>query len=574
MAENKPDNTPDTEIAPSGKDFIRTIIDEDIEAGRFEGQVVTRLPPEPNGFLHIGHAKAFLLSSGVADEFGGRCNLRFDDTNPLKEETAFVEAIKTDLRWLGIDWKENEYFASDYYGALHDMAVTLIRNGKAYVDDLSAEETRKHRGTLTEPGTNSPFRNRSIEENLELFGKMRAGDYEDGARVLRAKIDMASPNMNMRDPVMYRIMHAHHHRTGDDWCIYPTYDWAHGQSDSIEGITHSLCDLAFEDHRPLYDWFLDELGIHHPRQIEFARLNLTYTVLSKRKLRRLVEEGHVSGWDDPRMPTLSGLRRRGYTPEILRAFIKRIGMSKTHSMVDIALLEFITREELNKSAPRVMAVLDPILVIVDNYPADSSEQLEAENNPEDPDSGTRTLTFGRELYIEREDFKEDPPRKYFRLSPGKEVRLKHAYYITCTDVVKDDTGKISEIHCTYDPATKGGSSEDGRKIKGTLHWVTAAEAVDARVCLFDRLFTSENVEEQENFLDHLNADSLTILDHCKLEPALKDSITGDRMQFLRQGYYSRDTENTGDGRPVFNRIVGLRDSWAKIERQTGGKTKA
>ena len=553
--------------AESGKDFIRTFIEEDIASGRFGGKVITRLPPEPNGYPHIGHAKAFLLDYNVAVENGGYCNLRFDDTNPLKEETAFVDAIKSDLQWIGIDWGEREYYASDYYQALYDMALVLIKKGKAYVDDLTAEQVREHRGTLTEPGKNSPFRNRTVEENLDLFARMKNGEYGDGEKTLRAKIDMATPNINMRDPVMYRIIHTPHHRTGDTWCIYPTYDWAHGQSDSIEGITHSLCDLGYEDHRPLYDWFLDELEIHHPRQIEFARLVLTHTVLSKRKLRKLVEEGIVNGWDDPRLPTLRGLRRRGYTPSIIRAFILRIGMSKTHSMVDMALLEYFAREELNKSATRVMAVLNPVKLIIDNFPDDKTEELEADNNPEDPDAGKRKITFSKELYIERDDFSEDPPPKYFRLAPGKEVRLKHGYYVTYASCVKDPaTGEVTEVHCTYDPKTKGGWSDDGRKVRGTLHWVSADNSADIQVRLYDKLFTREEMEETDDYIEYLNPDSLKILDGCKIEAGV-DAETGNGLQFLRHGYFCKDPDESDDGRQVFNRIVPLRDSWAKIKKK-------
>ena len=553
--------------AESGKDFIRTFIEEDIASGRFGGKVITRLPPEPNGYPHIGHAKAFLLDYNVAVENGGYCNLRFDDTNPLKEETAFVDAIKSDLQWIGIDWGEREYYASDYYQALYDMALVLIKKGKAYVDDLTAEQVREHRGTLTEPGKNSPFRNRTVEENLDLFERMKNGEYGDGEKTLRAKIDMASPNINMRDPVMYRIIHTPHHRTGDTWCIYPTYDWAHGQSDSIEGITHSLCDLGYEDHRPLYDWFLDELEIHHPRQIEFARLVLTHTVLSKRKLRKLVEEGIVNGWDDPRLPTLRGLRRRGYTPSIIRAFILRIGMSKTHSMVDMALLEYFAREELNKSATRVMAVLNPVKLIIDNFPDDKTEELEADNNPEDPDAGKRKITFSKELYIERDDFSEDPPPKYFRLAPGKEVRLKHGYYVTYASCVKDPaTGEVTEVHCTYDPKTKGGWSDDGRKVRGTLHWVSADNSADIQVRLYDKLFTREEMEETDDYIEYLNPDSLKILDGCKIEAGV-DAETANGLQFLRHGYFCKDPDESDDGRQVFNRIVPLRDSWAKIKKK-------
>ena len=566
MEKSNPEN------AGTGKDFIRTRIDEDTLSGKYGGKVTTRLPPEPNGFMHIGHAKAFLLSYNVAAEHNGVCHLRFDDTNPLKEETLYVDAIKDDLHWLGIDWGKHEYYASDYYGALYDYAVELVKKELAYVDDLSAEEIREHRGTLTKAGINSPYRDRKVSENIDLLERMKNGEFKDGECVLRAKIDMASPNINMRDPVMYRIIHTHHHRTGDSWCIYPTYDWAHGQSDSIEEITHSLCDLGFEDHRPLYDWFLEQLKIHRPTQIEFARLRLTHTILHKRRLRKLVEEGHVSGWDDPRMPTIAGLKRRGYNASIIRAFIDRVGMSKTRSLVDLALLEFHAREELNKTAPRVMAVIDPVKVIIDNYPENETEMIEAENNPEDQSAGKRSITFSKELYIEREDFREDPPKKYFRMSPGREVRLKHAYYVTCVSIEKDaDTGRVLTIHCTYDPATKGGWSDDGRKVKGTMHWVSAAHAQTAQIRVFDRLFTKENIEDEtDDFLSYLNPESITLFENAKVEPSLKDSESGDTFQFLRQGYYIRDPENAETGLPVYNRIVALRDGWAKIEKK-GGK---
>jgi len=546
--------------------FIRDIIEEDIRNNKNDGRVNTRFPPEPNGYLHIGHAKAICLDYGLAEEYGGKYNLRFDDTNPTKEETHYVEVIKKDIRWLGFDWEDREFYASDYFDQLYEYAVKLIKDGKAYVDDLTAEEIREYRGTLTEPGKNSPYRDRSVEENLDLFERMKAGEFPDGSRVLRAKIDMASGNLNMRDPVMYRIMHAEHHRTGDKWCIYPMYDWAHGQSDSIEGITHSMCDISFEDHRPLYDWFIDQLGIHHPQQIEFARLNLTYTVLSKRKLIQLVTGGHVSDWDDPRMPTLSGLRRRGYTPEAIRRFCDRIGAAKRDSMVEVALLEHTLRDELNKLSPRVMAVLKPLKVIIDNYPEGRVEELEAINNPEDPEAGTRKIPFTREIYIEQDDFLEDPPKKFFRLAPDREVRLKHAYFIKCEKVIKDDRGEIVELHCTYDPATKSGEATDGRKVKGTLHWVSAAHAVDATVRLYDRLFNKENPLEDEDFISNLNPDSLEILTGCKVEPSLAEAATGSRFQFLRHGYFCVDTVDSKPGAPVFNRTVGLRDSWAKIQK--------
>lgn len=550
-------------------DFIRTIIEEDIKTNKNNGRVHTRFPPEPNGYLHIGHAKSICLNFGLAREYNGLCNLRFDDTNPIKEEVEYVDSIKEDIRWLGFDWEDREYYASDYFEKLYEFAIQLIKAGKAYVDDLSADKIREYRGTLTEPGKESPFRNRSIDENLDLFERMRAGEFPDGARTLRAKIDMASGNLNMRDPVMYRILRAHHHRTGDIWCIYPTYDWAHGQSDSIERITHSICTLEFEDHRPLYNWFIEQLGIFPSRQIEFARLNLSYTVISKRMLLQLVEERHVSGWDDPRMPTISGMRRRGYTPESIRDFCDRIGLAKRESTVDIALLEHCLREDLNRRAQRVMAVLRPIRLIIDNYPEDRVETLDAVNNPEDESMGMRKVPFSRILYIEREDFREDPPSKFFRLAPGREVRLKHAYYVTCQKVVKDKkTGEILDIHCTYDPDTRGGWSKDGRLVKGTLHWVSAAHAIDAEIRLYDHLFTVENPLEAcggTNFKDYLNLKSLETLTECKLEPGLADAKPGDRFQFLRRGYFCADPESR-KGHLVFNRTASLRDTWAKIEK--------
>ena len=553
--------------------FIRKIIEDDLRTGKFGGRVHTRFPPEPNGYLHIGHAKSICLNFGLAEEYGGLCNLRFDDTNPTKEEIEYVESIKEDIHWLGFDWEDREFYASDYFEQLYEYAVQLIKAGKAYVCDLSADEVREYRGTLTEPGRESPYRNRSVEENLDLFERMRAGEFPDGSRTLRAKIDMASPNLNLRDPVMYRILHATHHRTGDKWCIYPTYDWAHGQSDSIEGITHSICTLEFEDHRPLYDWFLDALGIYHPQQIEFARLNLTYTVMSKRKLLRLVEEGHVRGWDDPRMPTISGLRRRGYTPEAIRDFAERIGVAKRDSVVDIAFLEHCIRQDLDRRAPRAMAVLRPLKVVIDNYPDEQVEWFDADNHPKDPSMGTRKVPFSKVLYIEREDFREDPPRKYFRLAPGREVRLKHAYFITCDRVVKDEeTGEIIELHCTYDPATRGGAAPDGRKVKGTLHWVSAAHAVDAEVRLYDHLFTKENPDEGGDFLANLNPNSLEVLSGCKLEPSLAEAAPGARYQFMRQGYFCVDPDSTA-GHLVFNRTVSLRDTWAKIEKKLKERTR-
>jgi glutaminyl-tRNA synthetase len=560
-----PDKEPATAV-----NFIKTIILEDLETNKYGGRVHTRFPPEPNGYLHIGHAKSICLNFGLASEFGGLCNLRFDDTNPSKEEIEYVESIKTDVRWLGFDWADRELYASDYFEKLYEFAVKLVRKGKAYVDDLKADQIREYRGTLTEAGKQSPYRDRSIHENLDLFERMRAGEFPDGSRVLRAKIDMASPNLNMRDPVLYRILHAEHHRTGNRWCIYPMYDFAHGQCDSIEGITHSICTLEFEDHRPLYDWFLDELEIYHPRQIEFARLNLSRTVMSKRKLLELVREGHVTGWDDPRMPTLSGLRRRGYTPESIRNFCERIGVAKRDSMVDAALLEHCLREDLNKKAPRVMAVLRPLRVVIDNYPEGRVEELEALNNPEDPAAGTRKVPFSRVLYIEEEDFMEVPPKKYYRLSPGREVRLRYAYFIKCVDVVKDpSTGEVVEVHCTYDPLTKGGDAPDGRKVLATLHWVSAGHAIPAEVRLYEHLFTKTDPNEGEEGLDYktsLNPKSLEVLRSCKLEPSLAGASPGSRYQFERLGYFCADTRDWEPGNPVFNRAVTLRDEWAKIQR--------
>jgi glutaminyl-tRNA synthetase len=560
---------------PETSDFIRDIIKEDLKTGKYGGRVITRFPPEPNGYLHIGHAKSICLNFGIANNFNGKCNLRFDDTNPSKEEDEYVNSIIEDVKWLGFDWEDRLFYASDYFEKMYEYAVDLIKKGKAYVDDFNADEIRAHRGTLTEPGQNSPSRERTVEENLELFEKMRAGEFQNGEKVLRAKIDMGSPNLNMRDPVMYRIMHASHHRTGYKWCIYPMYDFAHGIEDSIENITHSICTLEFEDHRPLYDWFLDELEVYHPQQIEFARLNLTYTVMSKRKLLSLVSGGFVNGWDDPRMPTISGLRRRGYPPEVIRDFCSRIGVAKSNSTVDIALLQHCLREYLNLRAPRAMAVLDPVKVIIDNYPEGKVEELEAQNNPEDPAMGSRKILFSRELYIERGDFKEDPPKKYFRLSPGKEVRLKHAYYVKCERVVKDEnTGEIVEIHCSYDPQTKGGWSDDGRKVKGTLHWVSAAHAIDAEVRLYDHLFNKSNpyeVEEGSEFTANLNPGSLETISNCKAEPSLATAAPGDRFQFLRHGYFCVDTKDSTSERLVFNRTVSLRDSWAKIEKAQNKK---
>ncbi|MHC4621526.1 MAG: glutamine--tRNA ligase/YqeY domain fusion protein [Planctomycetota bacterium] len=557
-----------TDDSSARLDFVRSIVAEDRKAGKWEGRVHTRFPPEPNGYLHIGHAKSICLNFGIAEEFGGLCNLRFDDTNPEKEEEEYVRSIIEDVRWLGWDWQDRLYFGSDYFEQMYEYAVQLIKAGKAYVCDLTPEEVAEHRGTLTSPGKNSPYRDRSAEESLDLFKRMRNGEFPDGSRTLRAKIDMAHPNLNMRDPVMYRILHGTHHRTGDEWCVYPMYDWAHGLEDSVEGITHSICTLEFENHRPLYDWFLDELGVYHPKQIEFARLNLSYTVMSKRKLLRLVQEGLVSGWDDPRMPTISGMRRRGYSPESIRNFCKVIGVNKFNSTVDIALLEHCVREDLNRTSPRVMAVLRPLKVIIDNYPKGKLEELEAINNPEDANAGTRMVPFSRELYIEREDFMEEPPKKFYRLAPGREVRLRYAYFVTCTDVVKDSSGEIIELHCTYDPATRGGDAPDGRTVKSTLHWVSAAHAIPAEVRLYDHLFTKENpddVPEGEDFKSNVNPNSLEILTGCKVEPSLADAKPLARYQFERLGYFCVDPDTSAD-RLVFNRTVSLRDTWAKIQK--------
>ena len=555
-----------TEFTPP-PNFIRNIVAEDMKSGKFGGRVLTRFPPEPNGYLHIGHAKSICLNFGLAAEFGGLCNFRFDDTNPSKEDIEYVESIMADVRWLGCDWDDRLYYASDYFEQLYRWAVQLIKSRMAYVDRLSADEIREYRGTLTEPGKDSPDRSRSVEENLDLFERMRAGEFEDGAYVLRAKIDMASPNLNLRDPVLYRIKKEPHHRTGDEWCIYPMYDYAHGQSDSIEGITHSICTMEYEDHRPLYDWFLDELGIYHPQQIEFARLNLSYTVLSKRKLLKLVEEGHVSGWDDPRMPTLAGIRRRGYTPEAIRNFCERIGVGKADSLVDMQLLEYCLREDLNKRAPRVMGVLRPLRVVLENFPDGLVEELEAINNPEDPEAGTRKVPFSRVLFIEREDFMESPPSKFYRLAPGREVRLRYAFFIKCIGVVKDPkTGEIIELRCTYDPETRGGGAPDGRQVKATLHWVSAAHAVAAEVRLYDRLFTKANPSDDkdgEDFRVFLNPKSLEVLKPCFLEPCLAEALPGTAYQFERLGYFCLDAEDSREGAPVFNRTVSLRDSWAK-----------
>ena len=555
--------------------FIRNIVEEDIKKNKNDGRVHTRFPPEPNGYLHIGHAKSICLNFGLAAEYGGLCNLRFDDTNPSKEDVEYVDSIKEDVRWLGFDCADREYYASDYFEQLYQFADQLVRAEKAYVCDLSADEIRRYRGTLTEPGKDSPYRKRSVEENLDLFQRMRAGEFPDGSRTLRAKIDMASPNLNMRDPVMMRILRATHHRTGDRWRIYPTYDFAHGQSDSIEGITHSICTLEFEDHRPLYDWFLDQLHVHHPRQIEFARLNLTHTVLSKRKLLQLVKQGHVTGWDDPRMPTLAGIRRRGYTPESVRTFCERIGVAKRNSTVDIAMLEHCLREDLNRRAPRMMAVLRPLRVVITNYPEDKVEELEAVNNPEDPGMGTRKVPFSRVLYIEQDDFREQPPKGFFRLSPGSEVRLRYAYIIKCVDVVKDPrSGVVTELRCTYDPETKSGSAQSGRKVKATLHWVSAAHAIEAEVRLYDHLFTQENpddVEEGVDWTSSINPRSLERLTSCRLEPGLAGAAPGSSYQFERLGYFCVDPLDSAPGRLVFNRTVTLRDTWAKIERAIGNR---
>lgn len=565
MENDKNLETGKAEEAPGYKNFIQEIVEADITSLKYDARVHTRFPPEPNGYLHIGHAKSICLNFGLARDHNGLCNLRFDDTNPTKEEQEYVESIQQDVRWLGFDWGGRLYYASDYFEQLYEYAVQLIRKGKAYVCDLNADETRQYRGTLTEPGKDSPYRNRTVEENLDLFQRMRSGEFPNGFRTLRAKIDMASPNFNMRDPVMYRILHATHHRTGDKWCIYPMYDWAHGQCDSIERITHSICTLEFENHRPLYDWFIDELGIYHSQQIEFARLNITYTVMSKRKLLQLVDEGHVNGWDDPRMPTISGLRRRGYTPESIRAFADRIGVARREITTDAVWLEDSLRDDLNKRAARVMAVLRPIKLVIENYPDGQVEELEAVNNPEDPASGMRQVPFSKVLYIEQDDFREDPPKKYFRLSPGAEVRLRYAYIIKCVGVIKDEkTGEITELRCTYDPETKSGSSQSARKVKGTIHWVSALHAIDAEVRLYDRLF---NVEDPggDNWKDFLNPNSLETLRRCKLEPGLASAKPQDRFQFERLGYFCVDTESKS-GSLLFNRAVTLRDTWAKIEK--------
>ena len=550
-------------------DFVRGIIADDNRSGKFDGRVMTRFPPEPNGYLHIGHAKSICLNFGVAAEFGGACNLRFDDTNPSKEEAEFVRSIQEDVRWLGFDWGENLFYASDYFGQLFDYAIRLIEKGKAYVCDLTSDEVREYRGNLTEPGKESLYRDRSIEENLDFFRRMRAGEFEEGAHTLRAKIDMASPNLNLRDPVLYRTLKETHHRTGDEWPIYPMYDFAHGQSDSIEHITHSVCTLEFEDHRPLYDWFLDELDIYHSQQIEFARLNLTHTVLSKRRLIQLVDDGNVNGWDDPRLPTISGLRRRGYTPEAIREFCDRIGVAKRDNTVSIALLEHALRDDLNKRSPRVMGVLDPLKVVIENYPEGKSEDIVSVNNPEDMSMGERNIPFSRIVYIEKDDFREEPPPKFYRLSPGREVRLKDAYYITCTGVVKDETtGEVIELRATYDPDTHGGTSSDGRKVRGTSHWVSADHAVDAEVRIYDHLFSTEDpddVPDGGTFIENLNPESLVVLKSCKLEQGLDKAKPGERFQFLRQGYFCVDPDSTPEA-PVFNRTVPLRDTWSRMDQ--------
>jgi len=569
-----PNTEPEVAALPADapvSNFVRDIIIDDLKTNKFGGRVHTRFPPEPNGYLHIGHAKSINLNFGLAAEFGGQCNLRFDDTNPSKEETEYVDSIIEDARWLGGDWGDRMFYASDYFDQLYEWAVQLIQAGKAYVCDLSADEVRKQRGTLTEPGQESSYRNRTVEENLDLFARMKAGEFPDAARTLRAKIDMASANLNLRDPIMYRILHAEHHRTGNKWCIYPMYDFAHGQSDSIERITHSICTLEFEDHRPLYNWYIEQLGIYHPYQYEFDRLNLTYTILSKRKLLMLVQNGLVNGWDDPRMPTVSGLRRRGYTPEAIRNFCRRVGVSKTNGTTELSLLEYFLREDLNKRAARVMAVLRPLRVVIDNYPDAQVEELEAVNNPEDPSAGTRLVPFSRVLYIEQDDFREDPPKQYFRLSPGREVRLRYGYFITATGVVKDPaTGEIVEVHCTYDPATRGGNAPDGRRVKSTIHWVSAAHAIDAEVRLYDNLFTTENpddVAEGQDFTANLNPKSLEVVTRAKLEPSLRGAAPASRYQFERLGYFAVDPDSTAE-KPVFNRTVALRDTWAKIEKKS------
>jgi glutaminyl-tRNA synthetase len=563
--------TPTTEpVELTQSNFVRDIVIDDLKTNKYGGRVHTRFPPEPNGYLHIGHAKSIHLNFGLAAEFGGKCNLRFDDTNPEKEETEYVDSIIEDARWLGGDWGDRMFYASDYFDQLYEWAVQLIKSGNSYVCDLTAEELRQQRGTLTEPGVESPYRNRTVEENLALFERMKAGEFPDGGPTLRAKIDMASPNLNLRDPIMYRILHAEHHRTGDKWCIYPMYDFAHGESDSIERITHSICTLEFEDHRPLYDWYVEQLGIYHPQQIEFDRLNLTYTLLSKRKLLQLVQKGLVKGWDDPRMPTISGLRRRGYTPEAIRNFCGRIGVSKTNGTTELSLLEYFLREDLNKRSRRVMGVLRPLKVVIDNYPEGQTEEMDAVNNPEDESMGTRKVPFSRVLYIEQDDFRENPPKQYYRLSPGREVRLRYAYFITCTGVVKNEAGEVTEIHCAYDPATRGGNAPDNRKVKSTIHWVSAEHAIDAEARLYENLFIKEDpnqVDEGQDFTANLNSNSLEVVTHAKLEPSLAGAKPSDRFQFERLGYFCADLDSTAE-EPVFNRTVALRDTWAKIEKKS------
>ena len=570
---SEPNTNTEAEAPAAPTHFIKEVIRRDIAAGLHNGRVQTRFPPEPNGYLHIGHAKSICLNFGLAEEFGGKCNLRFDDTNPCKEEQEYVDSIIGDVRWLGFDWGSTEFYASDYFDQLHEWAIQLIKAGKAYVCDLTSDQIREYRGTLTEAGRESPDRNRSVEENLVLFEQMRKGEFPDGSRTLRAKIDMAHPNVNMRDPVLYRILHAAHHRTGDKWCIYPMYDFAHGQSDSIEEVTHSICTLEFADHQPLYNWFIKELGIFPSRQYEFARLNLTNTILSKRRLLKLVEEGHVKGWDDPRMPTLSGIRRLGYTPAAIRAFCERIGVARTDGVIELSLLEHFVRDDLNKHAPRVMGVLRPLKVVIDNYPDGQVEELEAINNPEDPSAGARKVPFSKVLYIEQDDFMEDPPKKYFRLTPGREVRLRYAYFITCTHVVKDADGNVTEVHCAYDPATRGGNAPDGRRVKSTMHWVSAAHAVDAEVRLYDHLFEKENpneVEEGQDFTANVNPNSREVLSGAKLEPSVRSAEPGSRYQFERMGYFCVDPDTTAENL-VFNRTITLRDTWAKIQKKQSGK---
>jgi len=555
---------------PRPSNFLRDRIADDIKTNKYNGRVQTRFPPEPNGYLHIGHAKAICIDFGLAEEFGGKTNLRFDDTNPEKEDLEYVDAIMDDVKWLGYKW-DGLFYASDYFDQLYEWAIKLIKDGKAYVDDLSADEIRKHRGTLTEPGKDSPYRNRSVDENLNLFERMKAGEFPDGSRVLRAKVDMGSPNLNMRDPVMYRILHAEHHRTGNKWCIYPMYDYAHGQSDSLERVTHSMCSLEFADHQPIYRWFIEQLGIFPSQQIEFDRLSLTYTLMSKRKLRQLVEQGTVRGWDDPRMPTLGGLRRRGYTPEAIRNFVAAVGVSRTNGIIELAMLEHFVREDLNKRAPRVMAVLRPLKVVIDNYPENQVEEMDAINNPEDAAAGSRKVPFSRVLYIEQDDFREVPPPKYFRLTPGREVRLRYGYLVTCTSVVKNEKGEVVEVHCTYDPATHGGNTPDGRKVKATIHWVSAAHAVDAEVRVYENLFTKENLgdlDEGKDVLDYLNPNSLEVIADAKVEPSLANAAAGTRYQFERLGYFCVDPDSKS-GKIVFNRTVALKDTWAKVEKKQG-----